>query len=254
MTFWIPEVVSDGRYRLQATTAGCVGPRGHQMFMGGVSVAAAIHAAEQQTGRPAVWASAQFLGRTMDGDVVDIEVDERPGRTISQATVTLRTADRETCIVRAALGRGDRDDVSVQFSEMPAAAPPERCEPKEGGPWASEDNLLGRVERRTAREDAGVGVEDMWIRLDERASAGSAAPLAIVAEFMPGAHLDTRGGSGLDLTIRFVGGRHDGWILAATRVHALAAGLFHSEMQMFSPEGILLAVASQTGRMPMSSQ
>lgn len=92
--FWEPQRYDVDRYRLRATTAGCVGPPDHQMFMGGVTTAAAIVAMEDTTELPVALVSAQFLRRTMDGDDVDVELETHSGRTITQSTATIRSGGR----------------------------------------------------------------------------------------------------------------------------------------------------------------
>lgn len=51
-SFRTPTLGSEDRYQLRATTAGCVGPPDHQMFLGGVTTAAAIAAMEDATRQP----------------------------------------------------------------------------------------------------------------------------------------------------------------------------------------------------------
>ncbi len=253
VSFWKPVRIGDRRFRLTATTAGCVGPPEHQMFMGGVTTAAAIAALEEHTGRHTVWASAQFLGRTMDGDEIDIAVDAEPGRTLTQATATSSVAGRPISVVRAALGEGDRADELHTFAEPPQVREPLECPVKPTGTWAAPGNLFDQVERRIADDRPDDGAERMWIRLGGDRSA-STAVLAIFAEFMPGAHPATRGGSGVDLTIRFVDPTPTGWVLADTQVHALARGLYHVTSHLVAEDGTLLAIASQTGRLPRTPQ
>ncbi len=223
------------------------------MFMGGVTTAAAIAALEDDIGRPSAWASAQFLGRTMDADVIDIQIEKRPGRTINQANATLATGQAITSNVRAALGSGDRHDAPTQFTTMPAVPHPDDCDLKPAGPWGSSANLLGHIERRIALEDADAGREQLWIRANDE-SIVTPAMLAVFAEFMPGAHATTRGGSGLDLTIRFVQHVPTTWILADTRLDATANGLYHAATDLYASDGTLVAIASQTGRLPEAPQ
>ncbi len=253
MNFSQPDRVNDTSYRLTATTSGCVGPPSHQMFMGGATTAAAIAALEDNTGRPVAWASAQFLGRTMEGDEIDIHVETQPGRTLTQATATLSTNGAITSTVRTALGHGDRRDDPTQFTTMPVVPDPNDCELRQGGAWATAANLLGQVERRVAHEDPDRGHERLWLRLTDGLDI-SAAVLAIFAEFMPGAHPTTRGGSGLDLTIRFVQHTQSEWVLTDTQLTALAHGLFHTTSHIYGHDGTLMAIASQTGRLPRAPQ
>lgn len=71
---------------------------------------------------------------------------------------------------------------------------------------------------------------------------------------MPGAHPATRGGSGLDLTLRHVAQTPTTWVLVDTQLAALTAGLYHTAAHLYADDGTLLAIASQTGRLPKVAQ
>lgn len=250
---WELQQVDARHSTMVAGPAGCVGPPDHQMFMGGVATAAAIDAMERATGRPVNWASTQFLGRAMCGDPIDITVRLlREGRTKTQAVADLATSQGAVASVRAALGIGDAADLEQRFVAAPAVASPTECPLKDPGPWATPGNLLGVCERRIAAADPNRGLEDAWVRLGD-SSSRRRADLAVIAEFIPGAHPDTQGGSGLDLTLRVFDTPPDAWTLLSTRMQRFGDGLYHASAEMFSTNGDHLASAGQTGRLPRST-
>src|SRR3954470_6943121 len=75
-------------------------------LFGGCGLGAAIEVMEQCTGRPCVWATAQYLSYARPPSVLDLDVDEVVrGHQLSQARVIARVGDEEILTVIAALGR-----------------------------------------------------------------------------------------------------------------------------------------------------
>src|SRR5438270_4762868 len=75
-------------------------------LFGGVGLGAAVEAMVQHTGRPLVWATAQYLSFARPPSVVDIEVvDAALGHKTSQVRATGHVGDEEIFTVNAALGR-----------------------------------------------------------------------------------------------------------------------------------------------------
>src|SRR5207302_2419118 len=65
-------------------------------LFGGAGLAAAIEAMERTTGRPLVWATAQYLSFARSPSVVDIEVvDAAAGHKVSQVRATGHVGDKE---------------------------------------------------------------------------------------------------------------------------------------------------------------
>ena len=86
-------------------------------------IAAAITALEGTTGRPLVWATAQYLSYATPGSVVDIDVTIAvSGRNSTQARAVGHVADREIFTVNAALGARDLaiDEAYVRPIDVPA--------------------------------------------------------------------------------------------------------------------------------------
>src|SRR5919109_1286870 len=118
-------------------------------LFGGCGLAAATEAMERCTGRPTVWATAQYLSFARPPAVVDIEVVAMvTGHLTSQARAIGRVGADEIFTVNAALGT--RDDVmSGQWAAMPEVPPPDVCplrQPQE----RHRGTLFDRLEMRLA--------------------------------------------------------------------------------------------------------
>src|SRR4051795_1544712 len=109
------------RWFMPLTPDVCVG-RPDEMFMfGGVGLASAIGAMERTTGRPLIWATAQYLAYARPPSVVDLDVwVPAAGKYNSQARVIGHVGDKEIFTVNAALGARP-SELSGQWLTMPDA-------------------------------------------------------------------------------------------------------------------------------------
>ncbi len=252
-SFHAPRATADPkRFELAVERHLCVGPPERQFMMGGVGLASAVSAMERVTGRPLVWATAQFLAPALPGDELEIEVSvPAAGIQVSQARATARKGEREVIAVAAALG-ARQDERERQFAEMPSVPGPEACD-EELREETDLPDLFTRLERRRVDdpEGEGAGRARMWMRTREEEPV-TAGLLAVFADFLPGAIPETRGSSSLDNTLRIHGLRPARWCLLDTRIHGFGAGLFHGETRIFAADGALLATASQSGAVARS--
>lgn len=226
-------------------------------LFGGAGLAAGIDVLEAVTGRPAVWATAQYLAYSQVGQVVDLDVEiGAEGRQITQARVTGRVENTEILTVNAALGRRD-DPARGQWVVMPDVPAPMNCPAKElRDPDRSSVNQ--RLEMRIA---IGRPMEDldgrpsingrsaMWARIPGL-EQNSAASLAILGDWVPhglGQAMGARaGGNSLDNTIRMVDLVPTEWVLLDIRADAIANGFGHGSVHIWAQNGRLLATASQS--------
>ncbi len=250
--FWIPEAVSGepGRYRLAASEAACVGIPGRRAPMGGVTTGAAIEAMERATGQSLLWATAQFVDRAPTDTDFNIQVEVLgSGRRIQRARATLLDGDRVILTAAGALGALDGTGGQT-FSAMPAVPAPLDC-PRLELPDSAAQGLLGQFERRRAHRDEAVGREALWFRpvAGHRVSAGL---LAIIGDFLAGAHPDTRGSVGFDNTLRMVALPDTEWILADMAIAHIGASVFHGSIHLFSEAGELMGISSLTALRPRS--
>src|SRR5258708_21739205 len=99
-------------------------------LVGGCGLGAAIEVMEQVTGRPCIWATAQFLSFARPPAELELDVVEAVrGHQISQARVTARVGDREILTVVGALGHRP-EPLTVPWSTRPDVPPPADCPPR----------------------------------------------------------------------------------------------------------------------------
>jgi acyl-CoA thioesterase len=229
----------------------CVGPPGRKFLFGGVGLASSVTAMERSTGRPLIWATAQYLSYADPDSFVDIDVRAPiQGNHVTQARVVGHVGEREIFTVNAALGR--RDEIHPrQFAEMPAVPPPRDCDPMEF-PFKDDEDLHARFEMRpiprALEEDEGRA--RMWIRHRDGAEITSGL-LAVIADYVPSAIrvalAKPAGANSLDNTLRVVRVQPTEWVLCDTQIFGIASGFVHGRMHIFARDGLLLATASQSG-------
>ena len=244
------------RWRFPVTRG--ISNKGGFLF-GGSALGAAIAAMEGTTGRPCVWATAQYLSYADIGDVLDIDVTVAVhGHQVTQARAVGHVGNREILTVNAALGRRPLD-VSGTFEQMPDGIPlPEHCA-KRTWKVPMDGTINERLDLRLAHgrtwEELDGSLSDgtyrMWARLPEMLDGGlDAAALAILGDYVPsgvGQALGIDGGGrSLDNTLRVVQIVPTEWVLLDIHVHAVQSGFGHGTVKMFAENGSLLAVASQS--------
>ena len=225
-------------------------------LFGGCGLGAAIEVMERVTGRPCIWATAQFLSYALPPSVLELDVVEAVrGHQISQARVMAHVGDREILTVVGALGHRP-SPLEGQWATRPDVLPPADCPPR---PLMNrhQGTIMDRLESKLADARpyweltgiAGSGNASLWVRLPELTDA-SAAALAIIGDFVPfgiGQALGQRaGGNSLDNTLRVAHRVPTEWVLADVRVHAVADGFGHGLVHLWAEDGTLLGTASQS--------
>ncbi|MGK2928947.1 MAG: acyl-CoA thioesterase [Acidimicrobiales bacterium] len=222
---------------------------------GGCGLGAAIEAMEGTTGRPVIWATAQYLSYANPPSILDIDVTVAvPGNSVTQARAVGHVGDREILTVNAALGRRDQP-AEGSWAAMPEVRAPQDC-PRRIGDDA--DSMMARIEFRLANARPRDEVDgnpsrdgrcSMWARMPEVLEMSGAA-LAILGDYVPmgigqalGRHA---GGNSLDNTLRMVRVVPTDWVLLDIQVHAIADGFGHGIVHLFAEDGTLLATASQS--------
>jgi acyl-CoA thioesterase II len=226
-------------------------------LFGGCGLGAAIEALEATTGRPVVWATAQYLSYALVDSMLDIDVTVAvAGHQITQARAVAHVADREIFTVNAALGSRPSAGEG-QWEAMPAVAPPEEL-PRRQHPFGDEgQTIISRLDQRLARGrpwddlegNPGDGTAALWIRLPDLLDM-SAPALAILGDYVPfgiGQALGKLGGgNSLDNTLRVANVVPTDWVLVDVRVHAIRNGFGHGLVHLWARDGTLLATASQS--------
>ncbi|MFZ4688450.1 MAG: acyl-CoA thioesterase [Polymorphobacter sp.] len=248
------------RFRLLVTPSICVGHPDSLFMFGGAGLASGLAAIEAATGRPTVWAAAQYLSYARPDDelMLDVQVPVS-GKYTSQARVVVRTADKEILTVNAALGARP-DSPEAQWAQMPDVPAPDAC-PAMSYDWVRRpDDINASFTKRVAagrfgaaRSEGGRstdGVARLWVRPTDPAQPIDRIMLAVMADFLPSgignALGSAAGGNSLDNTIRFAAVVPTEWVLADIRIHAASQGFVHGRVHLFADNGALLATASQS--------
>jgi acyl-CoA thioesterase len=224
-------------------------------LFGGCGLAAAMEAMEATTGRPTIWASAQYLSFARPPDSVSIEVVAMvEGHQTSQARAIGRVGAEEIFTVNAALGVRP-SEFEGQWAARPAVPAPEDCPPR-----VLQDRhaatIMQRLDVRLAdarpldelQEPSEDGRCSLWARLDGLES--STTTLAILGDFVPFGISQAlgrwAGGTSLDNTIRVVRRVPTEWVHLDIRVQAVTHGYGHGLVHLWAEDGTLLGTASQT--------
>ncbi len=240
--------------RFALTVTDALATPGRFLF-GGCGLAAGVVALEAASGRPAVWATAQYLAYAPRGSevVVTTELSVEGGH-VTQARASARVEDREILGVTAALGTGTL--TAPPWTAMPPVPPPADCPPREL-PARYQGSIFSAIETRVARGrlwrelDGRPGPPDtaLWARIPGHLEP-SAATLAILGDFVSSAASEPMGrrtrGRSLDNTIRVAQLVPSAWVLCDIRMHALVGGFGQGTAFLWSESGALLGTASQT--------
>jgi len=237
-----------------------VGPgvsTGHGFLFGGCGLAAAIEALEGTTGRPLIWATAQYLSYARPPSVMDVDVTVPvTGHAISQARAVAHVADTEILTVNAALGHRDID-AEGSWPSRPDVPSPEECRPR-GFRMDVEDTIMRRLDVRlaSARDIPDLdgapspdGCSALWARIPELGDP-SAAALAVLGDYVPfgiGQALGKpAGGNSLDNTLRIGRLVPTEWVLIDIRIDTVTNGFGHGHVYLWATDGTLMATASQS--------
>lgn len=230
---------------------------GHGFLFGGCGLGAAISALEQTSGRPVIWATAQYLSYANPPSIMDIDVTIAvEGRQVTQARAVGHVGNREILTVNAALGERPLE-AEGQWAERPSVPPPDECDPRMPT-FPGARSLMDRLDMRMAAavdpaELPGPGMPGgrsaLWARIPDVLEM-SAATLAILGDYVPfgiGQALGERaGGNSLDNTLRVGQLVPTEWVLLDIRVHAVRNGFGHGDVHLWAEDGTLLATASQS--------
>jgi len=242
------------RWFLPVTTG--LSTLGGFMF-GGCGLGAAALALEKATGRPLVWATAQYLSYATPGSVLDLDVTVAvSGRNSTQARVVGHVEDREIFTVNAALG--ERATTSDQVWVKPVDVPrPEDC-PARSMRVPGEESIMNRLEARLALardwdelpgNPMPGGRTALWVRIPELTETSMVA-LAIFGDYVPFGISQSQGrwmpSNSLDNTIRVQRLVPTEWVLCDVRIDGIHQGFGHGSVYLWSSDGTLLATASQS--------
>ena len=183
-------------------------------LFGGCGLGAGVVALEAAAGRPAVWATAQYLSYAPLGSTMRVDVTLAVvGRQTTQARATGWVEDREILTVNAALGMGALE-LSGVWVDPPSVPEPDHCPPRRI-PEMLRSSIFEHIETRVAMGRTfeqldgtpGDPRSALWCRVPGHL-APSAATLAIFGDFLSGGVSHPIGrrlmGRSLDNTLRIV--------------------------------------------------
>jgi len=254
-TFYGLEPTDDSmRWRMPVVRRLC---SGIGALFGGCALGASIAVLEDVTGRPCVWATAQYLEFARPGDVVELEVTEVVrGHATSQARVLARVDGREIFTVVGAVGRRE-PPWTAEWAVHPDVPRPDDTKPRDllsrfNGTIAETLKMRIAVGREIDELDGSPtsdGRSALWVTLPFGDEA-TAAALAIVADYVPFGVGQALGreisGNSIDNTLRMVQTARTELVLADVRVQAVSKGFGHGVVHIWAEDGTLLATASQS--------
>ena len=229
---------------------------------GGAGIAVSSIAVESVTGRPLRWITCQFVGTATDGETVRVQVEvDNEGRRVSQAHVVGTVGDRVVFRSVAATGRPRAGVPATRWVRMPDVAGPDDCPELSLDPGIESKGASHEpIERRLAsgpepvaflQDDARPEGFQMsfWARMADTRSA-SPAMLGWLADIVMASVVagtgQPLGGKSLDNTLRMVTRADPEWVLVDLRPVAIADGYAYGDVHLWTPDGRLLATASQT--------
>lgn len=239
---------------------------------GGTAIAASIAAAEQVTGRHALWMTTQFVSTAPPGADIVVDVDVlAPGNRTSQVRVTGTSDGAVMFASLGATGVHRETGLHGSFERRPDVARPE-----EASAFGSPFELMSRevspdiplppvpegvgftsvVEFRVpevrSHPDPGPGRLCVWARRRDRRPV-TPAVAAFIADMVPlsiAAACEVLGrGVSLDNSIRVGSFEPTEWVLVDLRPHLAVGDYGHGVAHLWSESGHLLGTASQSATM-----
>jgi acyl-CoA thioesterase len=224
---------------------------------GGAALAAAVEALEGTTGRPLVWATAHYLTHAGPRGVVDIDVSiEVAGHQTTQARAQLSLEGVEVLLAVASLGARDAAHRG-RWRSPPAVPGPDAAVDRRPSPPGTQ-SVLDHYEVRLATGRTGraldgtpgLGRSAVWCRLPAGPREVTAGDVALVGDMLMLGLADALGepvtANSLDNTVRIVERAPTEWVLLDVRVDAVERGYAHAGAHLWTEDGVLLGMATQT--------
>ena len=229
---------------------------------GGVGLGLAIEVLEEEYKRPIAMASTQFINQAIMDEEMSIEIQEgTSGKNFTQATAQFYQKGKLVIQTIGSLGRRD-SEFNLTYNPFPAdvTSPDDsvvlpKFEFMQG-------YILPRMEIRHVKgpspfmpmdpQKVPSGTETrslFWAKLPEYPET-SAATLAILGDIAPSVTASYIGefaiASSLDNSMRVLNVEQCEWVLCETELHGIFNGVGQITQRMWSQQGTLMAVASQS--------
>ena len=207
------------------------------------------------TGRPVIWATAQYLSYAKPPSMLDVDVTvAADGRHITQARATGHVVDTEIVTVNAALGERPFES-SGSWVVPPDVPGPEECDPRSLR-YPGTESIMNRLDVRLASARASGRTSRQprarrplgAVPACPTCSTWSGAALAILGDYVPfgiSQALGVLGGNSLDNTLRVYRLVPTEWVLLDIRIQAVAR-FGHGVVHQWAEDGTLMATASQS--------
>lgn len=222
-------------------------------FYGGAGLAAFTNAMARRTGRHPLWVTTQFVSSARIGERVECWVEVlAEGRSTSQTRMSATVGDRVLLAGLGSAGASRDDGLAGNLGGMPEVSGPDDAEGWAFiGPNRTEVDPFGPMLTAEFRRARGMrGMTRLWVRM--KGEDQSPESLAYLADIVPAGVVRAAGragaGSSLDNSIRFGPPPETDWVLLDVEPYFAHNGFVHGAVRIWSPDGTLLAVASQTAR------
>lgn len=231
-------------------------------LQGGAGLGATTAAMEIVTGRPTIWATAQYLSFASGTESLNIDVNvEVSGYNTSQVRCVLSRSGQEILTTHAAMGSRDTT-MDDRWDQPLTVAAPNDC-PRyrffERGAGHLGDLSDFRLAHGRQLDDIAIskkkgdGSFALWVKCWEGSRMVTSSDIAFIGDFMPLGFADAIGapfaGNSLDNTIRIGTLVPTQWVLISIRVHQVANGFGHGSASLWAESGTLLGNVSQTSVM-----
>lgn len=215
---------------------------------GGTGIAVMVATMEAETARDALWTTVQYVGSADIGERIDCHVEVLAnGKRTSQVRMTATVGERIVLAAVGGTGAARTGPIEAQLPSMPAVPPPEECDGWGSmRRWHDPDRPTGWLQIADMRQvDDGGAV---WARM--HAGVQTRATVAFLADMVPSSVVRAAGkmggGTSLDNSIRYGRLVDTEWILLDMDPWLGSSGYVHGAARVWSEDGTLLGVASQT--------
>jgi acyl-CoA thioesterase len=225
---------------------------------GGTAIAASMLAMEAATERDVQWITTQFVAPVQNGETIRLEAEVlASGRRTAQVRVTATAGVRIGFTSIGSTGTRVDNGLTGQFDRMPAVGgPDDATDSWQGhsrmGQIPNEETFRRAVEYRHAPMPEGPGPVLMWSRFTDGRPM-TPAGIAFVADMVPIAIARGAGklgaGTSLDNSMRFGEVAPVEWVLLELQGNLAAGGYGHGLVRVWTEDGRLLGVGSQTASM-----
>jgi acyl-CoA thioesterase len=235
----------DGRWSFELTSPLT---RHDGKLYGGTGIAAMVATMEAETARDALWTTVQYAGSADMGERIECHVEAlATGKRTSQVRMTATVGDRTVLAAIGATGAARTGPIEVSIPSMPDVAPPAECEAWGSmRHWHDPDQPTSWLQIAEMRHVTDGGA--IWARMRE--GVQTRATIAFLADMVPSAVVRAAGkmggGTSLDNSMRFGRLVPTEWILLDMDPWFGTGGYVHGGARVWSEDGTLLGVASQT--------